>query len=122
MSKILIIDDSLLMRKISRDVLEEGGHVVDECLPDTVAELMERIQETEPDLVLSDFNMPHIDGLNVARTVKRTRPDLPVIILTANRDPAREALLHTIGVRIILHKPLAGPDLIQAVDKLLKAP
>jgi DNA-binding response OmpR family regulator len=119
MLKILIIDDSALMRKIVRDHLEEAGFSVDDFLPTSVAELIERIKTAPPDLVLSDFNMPNVDGLNVARTVRRTNSAIPVIILTANRDVARDSMLQTMGVRKILHKPISGKDLISAVEAIL---
>lgn len=119
MPKILVIDDSALMRKISRQSLEEAGFEVEDFLPGSVLELMERLKTSPPDLVLSDYNMPNIDGQNVARTVRRFNPGLPVIILTANRDTAREALLGTMGVRRILHKPILGPDLALEVKEVL---
>ncbi|HNX94820.1 MAG TPA: response regulator [Holophaga sp.] len=119
MTKVLIIDDSALMRKINRDHLEEAGYAVDDFMPDSVAALVDRITATPPDLVLSDFNMPNVDGMNVARTVRRTNPNIPVIILTANRDVARESMLQTMGVRKILHKPIHGADLIGAIGAVL---
>lgn len=119
MTKVLIIDDSALMRKINRDHLEEAGYVVDDFLPNSVAELVEKITDAPPDLVLSDFNMPNVDGMNVARMVRRTNPNIPVVILTANRDVARESLLQTMGVRKILHKPVNGTDLISAIGAVL---
>ncbi len=119
MFKILVIDDSLLMRKISRDYLESAGFAVEDFLPASILELVERIKISPPDLVLSDFNMPSIDGLDVARNVRRINPDIPVIILTANRDASREARLQTVGVRKILYKPIRGEDLVNAVNQVL---
>lgn len=119
MFKILVIDDSLLMRKISRDHLENAGFAVEDFLPASVLGLVERIKTSPPDLVLSDFNMPDIDGLDVARNVRRINPNIPVIILTANRDASREARLHTVGVRKILYKPIRGEDLVNAVNQVL---
>ena len=121
MIKILVIDDSLLMRKVARDHLESAGFDVEDCLPETLGDLIDRLKEAAPDLVLSDFNMPHLDGTAVARTVRRTDPKIPVLILTANRDVARDAILQTIGVRRILHKPISGPDLVEAVSQVLAA-
>ena len=119
MFRILVIDDSALMRKIARDHLEEAGFEVDDFLPASVIEIMERIRNAPPDLVLSDFNMPNIDGTHVARTVRRINPDIPVIILTASRDTAREALLKTMGVRKILHKPISGEELSKIIGEVL---
>lgn len=122
MLKILVIDDSVLMRKISRGHLEEAGFDVQDCLPGSALELMEQIKRTPPDLVLSDFNMPGIDGLAVARAVRQISPSTPVIILTANRDTARDAMLKTMGVRKILHKPIDGETLVTAISDVLAGP
>ena len=116
MPKIMVIDDSALMRKYTREHLEEAGYTVEEYLPGSVLDLMEKLLDAAPDLVISDFTMPDVDGLNVARAVKRTNRETPVIILTANRDPAREALLQTVGVQFVLHKPVSGADLVAAVQ------
>lgn len=115
----MIIDDSALMRKISRDHLEEAGYSVDDFSPTSVEDLIERIKTTPPNLVLSDFNMPNVDGFGVAQTVRRINPNIPVVILTANRDVGRDSRLQTMGVRKILHKPISGGDLISAVEAVL---
>lgn len=119
MVKILVIDDSALMRNICRDHLEAAGFEVEDFLPESVNDLAERIKVSPPDLVLSDYNMPIIDGQNVARTVRRANPKIPVIILTANRDAGREAFLQTLGVRKILYKPIKGEELVGVVKKIL---
>lgn len=121
MLRILVIDDSALMRKLNRDYLESAGFEVEELLPTSATEIQELLKRRRPDLVLSDFNMPHIDGQTVARAVRQTDPTIPVIILTANRDPAREALLQTTGVRKILHKPVTEDQLVEAVSEVLEA-
>jgi CheY-like chemotaxis protein len=119
MPKVMVIDDSALMRKVSRDHLEEADFEVEEYLPNSVAELSERLKQSQPDLVLSDYNMPKVDGQNVARTVRRCCPEIPVIILTSNRDVVRESMLQTMGVRKILHKPISSEELIEAVREVL---
>lgn len=121
MVKILVIDDSALMRQICRGHLEEAGYEVEDYLPSSVVDLAERIKESRPDLVLSDFNMPNVDGQNVARTIRRTDPKIPVIILTANRDASRDAMLQSMGVRKVLYKPIKGADLVGAVAKIMGA-
>ncbi|HJW33991.1 MAG TPA: response regulator [Holophagaceae bacterium] len=119
MFNILVIDDSLLMRNIAREALEEEGFTVTDLLPETVEALKERIQSAPPDLVLSDFNMPLVDGLDVARTVRQVNAKIPVIILSANRDEARDAHLKAMGVRAILYKPIKGEAIVAAVAKVL---
>lgn len=120
MLKILVIDDSMLMRKIAREALEEAGFAVEEFLPGSELELMERIKTNPPNLVLSDFNMPIVDGHHVARAVRRTNAQVPVVIMTANRDTGRDTLLQTLGVRKILHKPIQGQDLADALREVIR--
>jgi CheY-like chemotaxis protein len=121
MARILVIDDSALMRNYSKGFLEEAGHHVETFFPASAMEVIEKVKSFKPNLVLSDYNMPHVDGQTVARTVRRVDAAIPVIILTANHDAAKESVLGTMGVRRILHKPLQGPDLVQAVREVLGA-
>lgn len=121
MFKILIIDDSVLMRNHSRSALEAEGFTVDDLLPASVEELRERLEANPPDLVLSDYNMPILDGLAVARAIRHINPKIPVVILSSNRDAARDAHLKAVGVRLILHKPISPTDLFDAVVKVLAA-
>jgi CheY-like chemotaxis protein len=119
MTKILVIDDSAFMRQHIRELLKDAGLVVKDFQPHSVEEVTLKVQSAKPDLVLSDFNMPEVDGLLVARTVRRVNPDIPVVVLTANRDAARDAILGTVGVRRILHKPVNGNDLVTVIRELL---
>jgi len=120
MVKVLVIDDSVLMRKLLREHLEEAGFEVEEFLPETVADLMEQLKRGSPDLVLSDFNMPKVNGQNVARAVRHVNPKTAIIVLTANRDEARDAMLLSMGVRKVLHKPIKAEDLVGAVKQVMK--
>ena len=119
MAKILVIDDSPFIRNMWRRYLEAAGFEVEDFLPSSVSELMERIKQSPPDLVLSDFNMPVVNGQNIARGVRETSPKTPVIILTANQDEARDAILQSIGVSKIIYKPIQEQDLVAAVNNIL---
>jgi len=118
----MVIDDSALMRKILRKHLEEAGHEVDDWLPLSPFEIPERIAAFQPDLVLSDYQMPGVNGASVAKMAQKAKPELPVIILTALRDPDVEAQLRRFGVKAILSKPLEGAQLVSAVQELLGGP
>jgi len=122
MPKILVIDDSGFMRKYVRDLLEEADYEVEEYVPLSALEVMDKIRSTKPDLVLSDYNMPHVDGQSVARMTKKANPAVRVMILTAVRDSAREAALIKLGVEQILHKPIQGQELLQAIQEVLNKP
>ena len=119
MAKILVIDDSSFQRKILRGFLEAAGHSVDELFPLSALEVVERLRSAPPELVLTDYGMPHVNGETVVQLLRREAKALPVVMLTATRDPAREAKLRTMGIRRILYKPIAGPALVQVVEEIL---
>lgn len=122
MPKILLIDDSTFMRKVVRDTLEKAGFDVDDFLPLSSLEVVQRIKGNLPDLILTDLNMPEVDGMEVAKMAKRAGATIPVIILTATHDQEKEAQLRTMGVRRILHKPINGEALVKAVQEVLAIP
>ena len=119
MAKILIIDDSSFQRKMVRGFLEEAGHAVEEFFPLSDLEVVARLRASPPDLVITDYAMPHVNGETVVRLLRRESKTLAVVMLTASRDPAREAKLRTMGIRKILYKPISAPILVQAVDEVL---
>ena len=119
MTKILVIDDSALMRRILRQHLERGGFEVEDWLPLSAMEIPDRIRASAPDLVLSDYQMPGVNGLTVAKMVQKANPGIPVVILTAIRDPEVEANLHKFGVKLVLGKPIDAEPLVQAVKQVL---
>jgi two-component system nitrogen regulation response regulator GlnG len=121
MAKVLVIDDSQVMRLYIRRVLE-GRHAVEEWLPPSAMEIAEKIQESAPDLVLTDYLMPGCSGATVARMVLKARPGLPVIVITSNRDEDVAATLRKFQVAEILHKPVTPETLLAAVDRALAKP
>ena len=119
MARIIVVDDSKLMRHIVRHFLEEAGHDVDEWAEVSASEIPGRLEAAPPDLLITDYQMPGCNGLTVAKMARKARPALPIIVLTASHDPAVEAALHKQEVSRILHKPLTGEELLEAVRPLL---
>lgn len=119
MPKILVIDDSAFMRQYIRGFLEDAGFEVEDLLPGSALEALEAIRNAKPDLLLSDYNMPNLDGQSVARMARRADPKLPVVILTAARDVDREAKLKELGACAVLYKPLKGEELVTQLRKVL---
>lgn len=120
-TKVLVIDDSALMRSLVREYLELGGFEVDDWLPMSVMEIPERIEQSKPDLILTDFRMPGVNGLSVAQAAFRFDATLPVVVLTALREPETEARLLKFGVKRILYKPISRDTLVRALKELLPA-
>jgi CheY-like chemotaxis protein len=120
MAKIVVVDDSKLMRHLLRRILEQAGHEVDTWEDITAAEIPDRIKDTSPDLIISDYQMPGCNGLTLVRMARKTRPELPVVMLTATHDPDVTKPLERLDVKHILHKPLQEGELMEAIRQSLE--
>jgi CheY-like chemotaxis protein len=121
-AKVLIIDDSMMMRLYLRRCLEKAGYTVEEWVTPVAMEIPEFIANCAPDLVISDYQMPGCDGATLARMVSKADPRLPLLFLTAFSDKIMEGNLLRLGVREVLAKPIEAAALIQAVEHALANP
>lgn len=120
MLRILIADDHEVARRGIRSLLEShpGWEVCAEAKDGRDA--VELAASTKPDLVLLDIGMPNLNGLEAARQILATNPNIAVLILTMHDSDnvIREVL--RAGARGFLLKSDAGRDLVAAVDALQK--
>ena len=72
------------------------------------------------DLVVTDFNMPGLSGLEVARELARVRPGLPVVITSGYINEELQAGARSAGVRHLLYKPNTVDELCQSIERLLE--
>ncbi len=84
MDKVLLVDDEKDLRAIVRQVLKEEGFSVIEA--EDGLQAVRLFRKEPPDVVLLDLNMPHMDGLDAMRELRRMGPGVPIIILTAHGD------------------------------------
>ncbi|MFZ5797247.1 MAG: sigma-54-dependent transcriptional regulator, partial [Thermodesulfobacteriota bacterium] len=85
MSSILIVDDEQSMREFLRILLEKDGHTVQAAASGSAA--IDLVEDHDLDLVITDIRMPGISGLELLAEVKKRKPDLPVIMITAYASP-----------------------------------
>src|SRR5262245_36814034 len=78
--KLLVVDDDALIRRSLAEVLRLEGYQVLEA--STGAEAIRIVGAHAPNLVVTDFNMPEVDGLQLLRELRARKPDLPVILVT----------------------------------------
>ena len=121
-AKILVIDDSKMMRLFLRRCLEKAGYEVEEWVPLSAMEVPDYIAGSKPDLIISDFQMPGCNGSSLARMVHKSNAAVPVLILTAFRDDEMELNLLKIGVQRVLSKPINEASLVFAVKGTLAPP
>lgn len=118
--KILVVEDSPMTRSLIVSSLEElGDHTIIEAANGFQA--LRKLPEVSPDLVITDINMPDINGLEVVRFVKQSEQfkHIPVIIVTTEgRDVDKERGLK-LGADKYLVKPFEPQQLQQIVQELL---
>lgn len=118
MPRILVLDDSAFQRQFVRGHLEQAGFEVDDLEPLSSVEVYAKVKDWMPDLVLTDYNMPMICGMDVIRAVRRFSSTMPVLVLTSIRDEARDLKLRAAGLVEIRHKPLSSEALVTEVRRL----
>ena len=102
--RILIVDDSELVRSLVREFIESlpGFEVCGEASDGL--EGVEKGLELKPDLIVLDFSMPRINGLQAALMLHEIVPDTPIILFTVFKDAVLSRLAHNAGVASIVSK------------------
>ena len=117
---ILVVDDSDTVRKLLRTALKSDGYNVIEC--SNGKEGLDALQASDVHIIISDVNMPEMDGISFARTVKND-PDhrfTPIIMLTTESEEEMKMQGMAAGVRAWLVKPFGVSQLKIAVEKLIR--
>jgi len=87
--KVLLIDDSKTMRNIQKSVLRQLGHTeVEEACDGQDA--LNKLTEEKPELILSDWNMPNMDGYALLETFRQNDKSTPMIMVTTEAEKARD--------------------------------
>ncbi|MGQ9637729.1 MAG: sigma-54-dependent transcriptional regulator [Thermodesulfobacteriota bacterium] len=116
-SKILVVDDEAFIREmLQRGLSQIGGFTVD--VAQNGQEAIEKVEKETFDLVLTDIMMPEVNGMDLLKIIKGTRPELPVIMMTAygSIDNAVEAM--KIGANDYITKPVDFQDLLFRISKV----
>ncbi len=114
---VLIVDDSLTVRKITGRLLEREGYRV--LTAKDGVDGLEKLIETIPDVILSDIEMPRMDGFDFVRNVRadsRTR-DVPVIMITSRLAEKHRRYAAEIGANHYLGKPYQEEELLELLAR-----
>ena len=116
MKKILIADDSMLMRTILRKILSEKYELIES---QSGTEALEKFKKEKPDLVLLDIVMPKKGGLKVLKTLMKSNPEAKIVMVSAVGDNAMINKCKKIGVKDYIIKPFDKDEIIAIVNRLL---
>ena len=118
-SKILVVDDFATMRRIIRTVLAQSGYEnVDEATDGTTA--LEKMKTGKFDLVITDWSMPNMDGLDLVKTIRadEAMKKTPVLMVTAEAMRANIVLAVQAGVSGYVVKPFTAEVLREKIAKI----
>src|SRR6185369_5340997 len=117
MTRILVAEDDRDIRQLVADVLEHAGFEV--ALAADGPSAIRDAQQLRPDLLVLDLGLPGVDGLDVARTIRRGS-DLPIIMLTARADESDTLVGLELGADDYVTKPFSPKELVARVRAVLR--
>lgn len=113
--RILVVDDEELVRRLLFDVLKRLSYEVETA--ENGVEAIKQIAARTYDLVITDYMMPQMDGLELTRKIKTINPSVPVLIITSN-GPEQELLRS--GAAACIKKPFMITELKRISQNILK--
>jgi DNA-binding NarL/FixJ family response regulator len=117
-NRILIVDDSAIIRRTLRALLEERSWAV--CgEAENGCEGIDKAQELKPDLIVIDLAMPLLNGIDASRMLKRLLPATPIVMLTTFTDDHIKAAALAAGVQAVVNKSEGATTLIGSIQQLL---
>lgn len=113
--RILIVDDDMIALELLRETLTDAGHEV--ISADNGREALEMIQHTAPQVVISDWQMPELDGLGLAQKVRRSGLDAYVyfILLTSHNSTSERVQGLSAGADDFISKPFEPTELLARI-------
>lgn len=119
--KVLIADDEMHILRAAEFKLKRSGFEVT-CVEDG-QEAWEAIQNERPDILITDFHMPRMDGLELCRTIRShsETANLPIIMLTAKGyDLSGDDGTSGLNIAAVLAKPFSPRGLVQCIQEILE--
>ena len=116
--RILIVEDEVLLAKSLQEILEDSGHSV--SLAYDGQEGLELARSAHFDLLILDLMLPKLNGFQVARTLRKERNGLPILMLTAKSDILDRVEGLDSGADYYLTKPFDKRELLACINALLR--
>ena len=112
---VMVVDDSVTVRRVTQRLLQREGYRV--LLANDGLQALERLQQERPALVLSDIEMPRMDGFDLARNIRADEAlaGLPIIMITSRIAEKHREHARTLGVNHYLGKPYSEEELLRLV-------
>lgn len=121
MNRIVIVEDDIVIRESLKEILEMNNYevmAIDSCL-----DLMKKVNEFKPDILITDIIMPDKDGIEIIIEAKKVIPDIILIAISGGGRIDSESYLNTaryLGADATLKKPFTHKDLLECIGSFGK--
>ncbi len=117
--KIMVVDDCSITRKLLGHYLMSKGYEV--AFAENGLDALEKIGKEGINLILTDLNMPYMDGMEFVKTLKAdpSRAHIPVLMVTTEKDAAEKEKALKIGANGYLVKPVTSELIAQSIKNIL---
>ena len=118
MARVFVVDDDQVVRRLAQAILRRGGHQV--VALDNGQAALDALEQSTPDIVITDLMMPRMDGLELVRRIRaETRwAGLPIVVLTARGTSADLRRAREAKADRFLTKPFSSAQLLDVVEDL----
>jgi len=117
MTEILIVDDDGVILELTKRIMESAGYVA-HCAA-SGEEALEKIRERTFSLMITDLNMPGVDGLELSRKGLELAPQMPIIMNTGAISPKVTHQALEIGIAKVVAKPFLPKEMLQTIRDLI---
>jgi CheY-like chemotaxis protein/glycine cleavage system H lipoate-binding protein len=117
-ANVLVVDDEQIVCNSCKKILSQEGHNVRTAT--NGREALKKVEEDKYDVLIADWKMPEIDGMEVLRIVKKNHPDIIVIMITGYPSVESAVKAMRLGVSNYVPKPLDPEELTKVLDKALE--
>ncbi len=119
---VMVVDDSLTVRKITGRLLSRQGYQV--VTAKDGVDALQQLQDITPEVMLVDIEMPRMDGFDLTKNLRRdpTTARIPIIMITSRTADKHRNHALQLGVNVFLGKPYQEEDLIRHIESLIEPP
>lgn len=121
MARILLAEDEEILRMLVLDTLEDEGYEIDEAVDGQ--EAYERLSENDYDLVILDYMMPRMTGLEVVEKTRAVlkKKEMKMMILSAKNQQSDRERMKEAGADYFMSKPFSPQQLLETIGEILGA-
>ncbi|MFO8047855.1 MAG: response regulator [Desulfosudaceae bacterium] len=121
MKTVLVVDDTKLVRSVLTKKLNQSAEEFDVLTAENGQEALEHAQAVKVDLVITDIEMPVMDGFELLAHLSNNHPEIPVFVMTANGSPEIQQRIDAMGSLKYFEKPMNIEALLAAIREVFES-